>query len=366
MNKRQWFHGQLEGQYVGHPKPAEEQATTSSGEHYRIEINRAVVSAIELVAETTDPEPDDGESESHLDGEAAKELPAAAPTLEIDYHHQAEGAVFHQAVIAQSFFLEAMGPGKTVRGAAYDVLVSELSFTHPARKEGKSYGRVCGTVSGWFRPLPRPEPVEEVAPPERPGEVWRTEVLAPSPSTARPLADSLASAASSATAAQAGSSEVHLAPSLPQNEGDEPELAEHQQDEDSIHATTDLPFFTIGTLLAVALFLLSGATAAGIWYACFLPALGLRRWLYEVVPDGWFIRALALGLMAAQLLTTALLLASWQEAGCKALGPFSLFFLGGSLFVSCLLPRAPSFAVAATCLAAVLGQFFGPLSELCR
>lgn len=359
MNQRQWFHGQLEGQYVGHPQPASDQAMSISGEHYRIEITRSVINAIDLVAKTCDPPTVTPDDESDESATSLDDSPTAAPSLEVDYHHEAQGSVFHQHVIPQAFFLEAMGPGKTVRGAAYDVLLSDLNFSHPAKKDGKSYGRICGRVSGWFRPLPEPEPAVEVAPPERPGEVWRTEVL-DAPASHAPQH------ASPAPAAPVGSAGSSLSSPPASIEALDAESDLEGVTEIRLHATADWPFFTIGTLLAVALFLVSGGAAAALWYAFFLPALGLRRWLYEVVPDGWFVRAFALGLMTAQLLTAALLIASWQDSGCKSLGPFSLIFLGGSLFISCLLPRVPSFAVAAACLAAVLGQYFGPLSEFCR
>lgn len=354
MNQRQWFQGKLEGQYVGRPKSRRESVASRAGESFEIEITRAAVAEILLGPLVVERE--------QADIEHAAEPPPAESKLQLTeptHHHQGSGDTFHQASIAQVFFLEAMGAGRTVRSGAHDVLVTDLELTHGARKDGKIYGMIRGTASGWYRPLPPlPVPVE-VIPPERPREVWRSEVQIPSEAMAQAVAPP-----SKAAAAERRGSIVDT--------GSETSDASPKEDASvssdgsvTAYAETDLPFFILGSLLAVGLFVVAGWFAALTWYMSFLPALGLRRWLYGIIPEGWATRAFAIAVVAVQFLVATLLIAGWQETGCKSLNPLILALLVCGQYVCCLLPRALAFAVATTALAAVIAHFYGPFGSIC-
>jgi len=363
--KRQWFRGELDGHYAGHPQSAGSSGRVLGGDHFRIEVTRAVVAELEL-SELCAAE----EVPEHLgfdaglgDEEGGADLPGSRPVAERpSYHHQAEGEVLHQQAVPHAFFLHAMGEGRTVRGAAHDVLMSEVRLSHASRMNGKAYGRIRAKVSGWYEPLPAPAEPSRVEPPERRGEVWRTEVL-------------VSEMKSDSSSPDALRSRGELKARLAIDGGTDSELENGEKIvgtdigpvavDENLVAAPDFPFFIAGAILALLLFVFAGGVAAAAWGSFYLTALVLRRWLRGVVPEGWFVRGLALALMGAQVLAVAIVLGSWEQDGCKSLSALALIFLGGSLFVSGLLPRWTSFAVAAVAFAVFLGQYFGPYGPIC-
>lgn len=378
-----WFQGQIIGQFVGRPStPAA--SRVHAGEHYSLEIYRAVVSDIEIVARVdsaplpaqrmeneiaekpSSSPPDDGEdsTEEHQEPEVTR-----------TYHHDFDGEALKQSLIKEVEFRNALGPGRTVRGSARDTIISDVTFTDPARHDGKTYGQVRGSISGWFAPPSPSEP--EVIPPEREaGLVWRSEEISPRPpSSAAPRSSAPHSFApqspdsrfvdprlSKADEGPGEGSSFSSEKSKIDDEGAPPTL---EPESPTSYAESDWPFFTLGHLATLGLMVLS-VTGGLLFYFSYLPALGLRRWLYGTVPDGWFTRVIALFLVAGDLTLSALLSAHWQEVGCKSLGTLPLVSLLFGVYVSSLLPRSHNFALCLLALAAALGHFHGPFGTFCR
>jgi hypothetical protein len=384
-----WFHGELEGHYVGRTINGSQATRVAGGETLRLEIYRALVRSMTIVAQIPDPPPaESSESSKSAPSETDLSDAALAATTPVflgaqekstnaqertdsqeKYHHPCSSESMHQNSIGQVHFLEALGPGSMVRGAAHDVLIDRLKFSDPARHNGKAYGRIEGRVSGWFTPPP-PSPVRcEIAPPPVETMAWSSDLVVMHP-LAKPTV-----ASGAVTAAKAGhrnSAQSVQESSLPSPGGeDAPENATTTPESSTFEHVTDLsagtesgkirelPFLSLAAAISLGLAVAATPESAGLFLLSFLPAWLLRKWLIGVVPDVSGIRVLAVLMNVSVPLCGAMMLMSCASAGCKFMAPAPLFFIVGGTLLTSLLPRPLSMAICALTLGGVLLYIYG-------
>lgn len=335
---KQWFSGRFIGHCRGTPQAAAGFSPFAGSEHFRIEVYEAIVS--EIVLQPLEPEIQSTESITDQN-------------------------CLHQSHLPQVHFIDALQRGQTIRATAHDVLLSGLSFSHPARHGKHSFGRVEGLISGWFRPPPEGPVIEEVPPPEIQVPVgWATDVI-PSPGY-------------SPEASRARNNEPVPISDSPQEEQELPAESQAKRDEPDAAlspiaavsrapSAPEYPFFTFGAAITAFMGVFAAPPAMLIFGPSFFVALGLRRWLLGVVPDEGGVRLLSLVLGAGQILLGALLLAGWSAAGCVALSPLPLILLLSATMTASLLPRPPTFAITSGVFAVVVLQSYAHWAlPLCR
>lgn len=361
---RRWFQGTFEGHYVGTRTAPARAARGTEGEHFRFQIYQALVRDVQLLADAPEPIPAMDAPNANATS-ATPEEPALTAERPAAFHHTPAGPALHQDQIAQVHFLDAHGPGRTVRGAAFDVLASDLHFSHKARHQGRAYGRVTGTLSGWYRPPPAPPIPEEVAPPPPRAVVWSSDEV-PTASVeelgrrAEGLADSLAASQHVTGDREQASPRPSLqrsvtAPGAP-SQGMSSGFAARSTDA----PLPTLPFFTIATFVAAVLLLVATPASAGIWCLCVLPPLLVRKWLLVVIPDAPAVNLFAYVLAGVQLVLVAFLIATWQQDGCRALTLGSLLVVVGNVVLTAFSPRPYPFALSLLGFAALLIDYYGP------
>lgn len=401
---KRWFRGFFAGHYRGSAVPAAGPVRYPTQEHFRIEVYQALVTELRIVADELEQSASPREFEvsaertASLEGAPMDPESTASEGLPRMHHHEPQGPTLSQPHIGQVHLVDAAGPGRTIRTTAYDVLMSSLSLSHPARTDRHTLGRIEGEISGWFRPPPEPEPVREVAAQPSPAPVgWSTDIIswAAPGSQAQTLASGDAGTRPSAER-PSGRNDVRVmeafrwlgdentpppstAPRSPEQAvgADEPTDPDPRgeawdddapgEDEDPPLPPTEYPFFAAGVTVLVALLFLARAGASVVWASTFLPAYGLRRWLLGVVPDVVGVRVLSLVMGAGPPLVAALLLARWTSSGCVSLPVGPLLFVVLASFATSLLPRPLPFALASGSLGLVLLSAYGRWApELCH
>ena len=328
---RQWFSGKFRGHYRGTPSPPSALGPYPDLEHFRVEVYEALVSDIEL---------------GPLVHDVVQE-PTVEPIAPVAAHHEPHGDTLHQSHIGKVHLVDPFLRGQAVRSTAFDVSMSDIQLSHPARAGKQTLGHIEGRMSGWFRPPPPPPAVEEVPAFEGPAAVgWRTEVgtLAEPVQAERPRTRD-AIAATPPQHAEDASRDAAQG-----NVVAEPGAASEPID--------TFPLFAFGMGVAVVLGLFATLFAATLFALTYFFSYGLRRWLLGVVPDVAAVRVLALGLGGGPVLVAALLVARWSVSGCVSLTAGPLIFLLSSQMITSLLPRSLSFVLAATSFAAVLLQAY--------
>lgn len=375
---RRWFRGQLAGHYVGRPRTDDGAGLPHGQRGFAIDIYRAVVRDIELLADEPEPVPAEEitasapqEGTDSTTEVAPKAVPAQGPPVPPATHHHAfEGPALHQAHIAKVHLIDAHGPGRTVRAAAIDVLASDVTFSHPASHNGKVYGRVEATVSGWYAPpADTPLPATTELPPEAPGIAWESkEVAAPSQDPVARELEAVTRAAAQelpdsplddptvadATAHAALAGEAASPPATV----DEATLVTAAPEED---LEKDPPLLATAMVIAALLGLLAAPHSALIWLLCFLPPFGLRKWLLGVVPEGPATSFAAYAIGFGELLLAASTVAAYYSTGCRSLGVGALLGTIAAVMVSSVLPRAFGFAASLLGLAAILFAYYARL-----
>ncbi len=361
---KQWFSGRFEGHYRGLRTQPSSLAPYQDAEHFKIEVYEAIVSDLELKDLVVPPPTPVDDENPETEVEASVELSPEHEGRELGsspeptFHHEPRGRRFFQDHIPRAYLVDALQIGATVRAALHQVLVSEVEFSQPARHGDESYGRVEGTISGWFRPPPPPpEPLEEPAPVVPRPIGWETDVVA-SPSLrkqneALPVARENDVRLMSAYRAEPADSE-QTAAAAP---WDTPDLEEPEEN----HAPVpfEVPFFTVGALVIGLMSFAAELKAAFIFGSIFLFAYGLRRWLSGVIPAVSGVRLTGFFLGALQVVVTAWLISSWSQQGCVSLQPMPLLVLVGNMLLTSVFPQSLAFAVSSSGFALVMLQAYG-------
>ena len=322
----QWFRGTLEASYVGTPNARHFLSPHGAGSHYQLQVYRAAVSDLTL------------------------QEPPQAVQIE-------SGQPFRQARVDDARLLGIRGPGSHYHGPIFDLTVSNPTFTHLTYKDGRSYGKLVGTVQGWLT-LP-PEPQVELTivtqPDGKPDPEPSSRLPAPAVITVLQPASAV------------GSPETPLDPEL----GPAPLSAAEQAAQALPRATpsrepSTLPLFALATAVSLGLWASCGGEPALLWVVFMLPTLLARKLFHDVLNDSVGIRGFGAFLVLVQLACVAVLLESWWSTDCKQMHVLPLIGLVAVIFPAGLLPSVWPLLCNAIGLALVLSVWCGGPSGKCH
>ncbi|MFT3923819.1 MAG: hypothetical protein QM778_14900 [Myxococcales bacterium] len=341
---RQWFRGQLEGHYEGlpsvHPGPSKDMR----GRPHQLRIYRAHVRGLELI------EPPD---------------PARADP---------EQKTLYQARVEHARLETQHTRGLCLEGPIFELSLDAPRLTHPARFEGRLFGRVEGTAVGCFEVPQEPQAQELVA---------RAAPAVPSESpestaAATPLTRSSEAPESEPSAQpEPGESSVRLVP-LELPAPSQAEVSPAATNPDAPHVVpevkppprpkappSNLPLLALVGALALTLLVTAGAGPALLWLSFLLPSLLVRRFLRGVLPDATAFRAIGALLIGAQVCWVGWTLLGWSTAPCKELHVLPLAALVGGVFLAGVLPYLLPMAINAFGFALVLGMWSVGPGQVC-
>ena len=256
--------------------------------------------------------------------------------------------------------LENRNPrGICLEGPIFELLLEAPRLTHPARYQGRVFGRVEGAAIGCFELPEEPEAKELVAQAAAQQASQQAPVEAP-PAEATPA--------------------VRVVPLDPMPDAPTPTPASTEStphSTDAVHVPPEaigpikrpppssLPLFALVAALALTLLVTAGAGTAGLWLAFLLPSLLVRRFLRGVLPDATAFRAIGAILIGAQVCCVSLILLGWSTAPCKELNFLPLIALVAGVFFASVLPYLLPIAINTVGFALVLGLWSAGPGEAC-
>ena len=324
---KQWFRGEIEASYYGIPSRAPVASSDSIGRRYRLHIYRAAMLQAKPIDTPVDTSVD--------------------TSVETENAEQAEELFFQESIeIAQLWGVR--GPGTRYEGPIHDVAITQPQTRFHVVKDNKSYGTLRGFAQGWMY-LPQnvtPEPPTQLAQTRR--ELPMGVVIRESP---QEIAAKDVAAGDRARVADRDKSEF---------------VAEHAPDAsvDDVDTTlprrmtssqkTEPPYFSLCAAVGLLLWFTCDAEQTWIWCLFMLPTLGMRRLLFEVLPDERGVQAFAAVLVLGALLGAGTQFASFGTENCWTLETVPLVILVGSVFLSGIVPYRLPLAVTALTFAGVL------------
>ena len=339
---KQWFRGEIEASYYGVPSRAPVSSSNSIGRRYRLHIYRAAMLRAEPI-DSPDAMTQAQESEAAgklFDAEDASGTQPSEP--------------FFQASIEVAQLWGVRGPGTRYEGPIHDVSISQPQTRFHVMKDGKSYGTLRGYARGWLylpsTATPEPAPPTELDRSDRVG--MPTGVLIhTSPqenATNSIVADNRARAAdreheSGMTVDEGETLDASIddaGPALPRR------MASSQK--------TEPPFFSLCAAAGLLLWFACGAEQTWIWCLFMLPTLGMRRLVFEVLPDDRGVQAFAAVTVLGAILSAGTIFASFSTDNCWSLEVVPLVVLVASVFLSGIVPYRLPLAIAALTFAGVL------------
>jgi hypothetical protein len=325
---KQWFCGEIEASYYGIPSRVPAASSDSIGRRYRLHIYRAAVLQAKPINDPVDTQGD-------------------APVESENAERQTEELFFQESIeVAQLWGVR--GPGTRYEGPIHDVSITQPQTRFHVVKDNKGYGTLRGFAQGWMY-LPRnvtPVPPTQLDQTNR--ELPMGVVIRESPQEN----------------AAKGVAVDNRAPKVGRN--DKSEFVERAPDTsvDDVDTTTmkrmtssqktEPPYFSLCAAVGLLLWFTCDAEQTWIWCLFMLPTLGMRRLLFEVLPDERGVQAFAAVLVLGAILSAGTILASFSAANCWTLETVPLVVLVGSVFLSGIVPYRLPLAITALTFAAVL------------
>jgi hypothetical protein len=344
----QRFTGEIEGFYSGTPDGAGFGSLTAKARHYQLQIYRAVVRRVQLLA----PEPELTSEQA----EAAPPAPDAPPPAPEPPEPPLElpPGTLRQDTIEDARLSPLRVRAGWFEGPIHDVTVSEFRSTHSARSGGRLYGRFVGRVQASFELPEKPLPeraqalLDEFTAPEAPEA---TEQPAQQPAARDDAAGADPPTREGVAVAEPGVEASH-------------EAGAASVVKESAHS--QVPLWLLVAVGAVCIFGLCTPSRAVIWLVFLLPTLLLRRILRGALADGPGVRAVSGVLVVGQLGCLGVLGGGWWANGCKEMALFSVLWLVFGVFATSILPSNLPLLVNGAALGLALGAWCSTFGERCK